>query len=330
MNTHTSLAWLAVVTMASALAQSPGHSWRSGGATAAAQNNTAIHGQVYFGNSLVGSLTVELSTPNGVMSVSAPVQGDGTFDVTGLAPGRYDLQIVGFGGQVVHQETVMLWDGDQRVSVFVKNDSGDAGQAPGTVSVRQLQHKVPEQARAEFEKGQSAMKKRDRPKALEHFQRAENIDPEFAEAYNNSGVANVELGQLQDAAGQFQKAVDLVPDYAEALSNLSIALCRLKQYPESADMARRALRLNSSLLKMRYILGLSLTMEEGGDKTEALENIRLAAVEIPEARLLAGKILEENGEREEAAQQVDAYLRSAAADRPDRKSIEDWLAELQH
>jgi len=97
MNTHTSLAWLAVVTMACALAQSPGHSWRSGGPAAAAQNNTAIHGQVYFGNSLVGSLTVELSAPNGVMSVSAPVQGDGSFDVTGLTPGRYDLRIVGFG-----------------------------------------------------------------------------------------------------------------------------------------------------------------------------------------------------------------------------------------
>jgi hypothetical protein len=70
-------------------------------------------------------------------------------------------------------------------------------------------------------------------------------------------------------------------------------------------------------------------MEEIGDKTEALENVRLAAAEIPQARLLAGKILEDKGQREEAAKQVDAYLQSAAADSPDRKSIEDWLAELQ-
>jgi hypothetical protein len=55
----------------------------------------------------------------------------------------------------------------------------------------------------------------------------------------------------------------------------------------------------------------------------------LAATEIPQARLVAGKLLAESGQRDEAARQVDAYLQSAAADSPDRKDIEDWLAELQ-
>jgi tetratricopeptide (TPR) repeat protein len=172
------------------------------------------------------------------------------------------------------------------------------------------------------------MKKSDRSKALEHFQKAEIIDPEFAEAYNDGGVAYMQLGELQDAAAQFQKAVDLVPDYPEGLSNLSIALCRLKQYPEAGDAARRALKLDSSLLQMRYILGLSLTMA-GGDKAEALENVQLAAAEFPQARLLAGRILEANGQRAEAARQVDAYLHSAPADSADRKTIEEWLAELE-
>jgi tetratricopeptide (TPR) repeat protein len=327
MKMHISLAWPLVLTIASALAQNPGNSWRSG--PASTQGSTTVHGQVYFANSIAGALTLELSNSNGVLSVNVPVQGDGTFEVSGLAPGRYELQVVGFGGQVFHDETVLIWDGDQRLSVFVKSDSNTAGHGPGTVSARQLQHKVPDQARSEFDKGRTALTKGDRPKALEHFRKAELIDPEFAEAYNNSGVAYLELGQQEDATGQFQKAVDLVPDYPEALSNLSITLCRLKHYPEAADAARRALKLNSSLLKIRYILGLSLTMEEGGDKTEALENVRLAAAEIPQARLLAGKILEDKGQREEAAKQVDAYLQSAAADSPDRKSIEDWLAELQ-
>ena len=138
----------------------------------------------------------------------------------------------------------------------------------------------------------------------------------------------MELGHFKEAADQFQKAVDLVPDYPMALANLSVALCRLEQYREAAEVARRALRLDPGLLKVRYVLGLSLA-SVGGNQTEALDNLVRAATEVPTAHLLAAKILAETDRRTDAAKQLEDYLRSSPADGADRHKIEAWLEQLR-
>jgi tetratricopeptide (TPR) repeat protein len=114
------------------------------------------------------------------------------------------------------------------------------------VSIQQLTHKVPSEAQREYSKGLSAARKGDHQTALDHFQKAVGIDPEFADAYANLGAAEVSLGQLEQSVEQFQKAVGLVPDHTWHFQ-LSIVLCKLKRF-DAGQAARQALR-DPSLLR---------------------------------------------------------------------------------
>jgi tetratricopeptide (TPR) repeat protein len=60
--------------------------------------------------------------------------------------------------------------------------------------------------------------------AIEAYNKALAIKPDYAEAYNNMGNALQDQGKLEDAIEAFKKALDIKPDFAEAhrhLSNLS-------------------------------------------------------------------------------------------------------------
>jgi tetratricopeptide (TPR) repeat protein len=261
-------------------------------------------------------------------SMSATVDASGWFELQGLAPGQYQLRLTGSGGQVVDEEVVFIAGGNQSLSIHTAGSQSLGKSDEPTVSIHQLQHRVPGKAQKEFEKGQAAAVKGDQPTALGHFLKATEIDPEFADAFNCVGAIFLTGGELEHAAHQFQKAIDLVPDHRAALANMSVALSRLEQPREAAEIARRALKLDPGLLKVRYILGLSL-IKDGGDHGEALDNLQRAAADIPKAHLLAAKILADSGLREKAAKHVEEYLLSRPEDGIDRQRVEAWLVQLR-
>ena len=45
------------------------------------------------------------------------------------------------------------------------------------------------------------------------------LKPDYAEAYNNRGVAKRKLGQYEAAVADYDEAIRLKPDFAEAYSN---------------------------------------------------------------------------------------------------------------
>jgi tetratricopeptide (TPR) repeat protein len=197
-----------------------------------------------------------------------------------------------------------------------------------TVSFRQLQHKVPKQAVKEYNKGRTAFRKGDKETALNHFQNAVQIDPDFADAHNDLGVLLAKVGNTGEAAEQFQRAITLAPDHTIALGNLSLALYMLKRFEEVLPIARHALRLDPGLVYVHYVLGLSLFAEHG-DKKEALENLVRAAPTFPEARVFASNILVQIGRDGDAAWQLEEYLRSAPKEDTTRKEVETRLAQLR-
>jgi tetratricopeptide (TPR) repeat protein len=296
------------------------------------QMGAVVRGRIYTDGEIENSLTVELSA-NG-RSISGFTASDGSFEFPSVMPGTYELRVVSSSATIVHHQYVTISGREQALSVYLPGRSASLNQSVaqpqgrGTVSVQELQHKIPSSAQREFSKGMAASKKGDKENALEHFQKAVSADPEFADGYNNLGAAEAALGRMEEAANQFQKAVDLVPDHSLALSNLSVTLCKMERYSEAEQAARRALRTNSGLLKIRYVLAVSLIAQHA-DRSEVLENLELSAPEVPKARLVAADILCQAGRRDEAAQQLERYLRSATEHESDRATVEAWLADLR-
>ena len=69
------------------------------------------------------------------------------------------------------------------------------------------------------------------------------MKPDYAEAYNNRGVAKAELGQYTAAIKDYDKAIQLKPDYAEAYLNRGSSKALLNQTWAAKQDLQTALRL---------------------------------------------------------------------------------------
>ena len=79
--------------------------------------------------------------------------------------------------------------------------------------------------------------------ALACYGKAISLDHNFADAYNNRGVVLYELGRFDEALTAFDRAAWLKPDYAEACNNRGNALKALKQFDEALKSYDRAIGL---------------------------------------------------------------------------------------
>jgi tetratricopeptide (TPR) repeat protein len=278
----------------------------------------------------IGSLMVELTANGGGITERASIAGDGTFEIH-AQPGAYELRVTGVAGAILHQETVVIANGNTMLSIRLSepaSSAGSGGVAQGTVSLRQLAHKVPPAARKAFDKGEQAQAKGHHEQAAELFRQATSLDPEYADAFTELGVVESGQGDPEHAMEDFQKAIDLVPDHAAALSNLSIVLAKMRRYDEAVAAARRALQYMPGSGRLRFVLATSLLLTKG-DSDEVLENLERSTSEIPRAHLLAARLLVQRGKRTEALRHVEDFLKVTPADDQERSRAMTMLAELR-
>ena len=83
--------------------------------------------------------------------------------------------------------------------------------------------------------------------ALQSYDRAIQLKPDFAEAYYNRGLALVELKRFEEALQSYDRAIQLKPDFAEAYSNRGIALDELKRFEEALQSYDRAIQLKPDI-----------------------------------------------------------------------------------
>lgn len=173
-------------------------------------------------------------------------------------------------------EPSTLWPGENTAAARTEDSR------PAIISIQQLQHKVSKRAAKECGKGREAFENGNKEAAKESFQKAIEIDPEFADAHNDLGVILEKFGEHTAAAEQFQKAVQLAPYHREATANLSIALYELKRFHEACAAARRAMQIDPGSLYVRYVLAICL-MEDRRDGKDALNVLEGSAGRIPSA-----------------------------------------------
>jgi tetratricopeptide (TPR) repeat protein len=289
-----------------------------------------VRGEIICNGALPGSLSIELSGQGGGIAENVQVGLDGTFEIRSIAPGIYELRVVAFGGQVIHQETVTLNSSAQVLSIRIPDRStGSASRTTeSAISLAQLQHKVPSGAQKLYNKGEQAFAKHNLELACDFYRQAVDLDPKFIDAYVQLGATQSALGQLPQAAEQYQKVIDIAPEHQLALPNLSIVLAKMNRFREAGEVARRALKVVPASGRIHYILAASL-IEEHGNLDEAIEHMERAASEIPRAHLVASDLLLQRGKRDAAVRHLEEYLVMVPKADEMRPKVEARLAELQ-
>ena len=104
-------------------------------------------------------------------------------------------------------------------------------------------------------KGSDFFDNKDYNKAIEYYQKAIQIDPNFAEAYNNMGTTYIKVNNYQKAIVYFKKAVGIDSQHFEACIRLANAYIKLENYLEALTYAKKAYQIDSNHVTVYLTLG---------------------------------------------------------------------------
>ena len=94
-------------------------------------------------------------------------------------------------------------------------------------------------------------------KAIEDYNKAIELNPNFAGAYNNRGLAYYELNKHERAIDDYNKAIELNPIFAMAYYNRGLAYGKLNKHEKAIDDYTRAIELNPEDHEAYYDRGLT-------------------------------------------------------------------------
>ncbi len=95
-------------------------------------------------------------------------------------------------------------------------------------------------------------------RAIQHYETAIRLNPDFSDTYNNLGVALASQGRHREALRVFLEAIRLRPRWALPRANLSITLSALGGFKDARVEAEHAVRLDPRSAKAYQALGCAL------------------------------------------------------------------------
>ncbi len=140
-------------------------------------------------------------------------------------------------------------------------------------------------AAALLEQGLNHHDRGELPEALAAYREAEKTDPNFALAYNNAGMALIDLERYEEAVEELRKAISIDPTHSEAYNNLGFVLRRLRRDLEAADAYEKFLALEPDVEEAPRIRQWIEMVRGGGP---AAKGVPEAAVETAPTSGTAG------------------------------------------
>lgn len=95
-----------------------------------------------------------------------------------------------------------------------------------------------------FREGVALMASESHELAIEKFTAAIEVDPEFAEAYNQRAIAHFLLGNWANALADCREAIRRVPFHFGALAGMGLCHIQLGELANALDAYRRAVRVH--------------------------------------------------------------------------------------
>ena len=199
---------------------------------------------------------------------------------------------------------------------------------PGVVNAEVAN--VPKKALAHYDAASEHSKKGDHTGAIEELKLAIAEHPTFKQAFNDLGVQYLKLNRLPEADAAFQGALKLDAESFAALINRGIVNVMMKRHGEAVPILRKALKKNDQSAVGHYFLGEALTNLGLFDEAEKelLASLALGKEEMKEAHRILANIYTSRGARQQAATELETYLK-LAPDTPDAEKLKDMIRRLK-
>ena len=175
---------------------------------------------------------------------------------------------------------------------------------------------------------QKAMRWQD---AINAYRKVIKYEPMSAEVYNNIGVCYEKQGKLKMAAKSYEKAISINPRFYRSYNNLGIIYYKLKDFDKARAAYEQALQLNPGNSQSEINLALVYErLRRGGLARRTLERVLANDPENAAAHYNLGRMLEGQGQNEEAITHYRQFLASNPSTYPQlREKVQDRVRTLE-
>ncbi len=310
------------------------------GLRAQQQSNGVISGQVSALHDRPDHLLVRLLAPGDVPAAESFTDSNGNFAFYALPNGVYYVIVQAPGYQPVRQAVridqmisprVQVFVSLERVSQEVKSPIQTIVGSTGSheLSANSPAREFDRRAVREFEKGSKRQRNGDLQAALQHYQKALQIAPDFYPALNNLGAIYLRQKDITRAKDAFLRLLTLNPDDAEPYINLGHALYQEGQYPPAIERLQEGLKRSPRSALGHFLLGCAYMKLEDLEKAEP--NLKMAYSLDPagmaSARLQLANLYLRRRDVRAASVELESYLQANPRD-PQAPAIKKMLANM--
>jgi tetratricopeptide (TPR) repeat protein len=200
----------------------------------------------------------------------------------------------------------------------------------GVVSVAEATQQVPKEAKKAYEQGLKLKNDKKLDKALESFDRALQLFPEYFQAFTGRGEIRIAQNQSAAAIEDFARALKLNEEYAPALRGAGYCKLEQQQFADAVQYLERAIAVDPNIAETHLFLGianLSLNQREAAERA-LHQALKLDPERSVTAHIYLADLYNRQQRFREAADELQIYLK-ARPDAPNAAKLKATEAELR-
>ncbi len=197
----------------------------------------------------------------------------------------------------------------ERLTILALEAGGNADPRKQLAYQQELVSRYPGDERAHFLLGGGYFGRQEFEKAIEQYQRATTINPDFSPAYNLLGYAYRNLERYDEAESAFKRYIELIPDDPNPYDSYAELLMKTGRFDESIAQYRKALSQDSNFTPSQVGIANNLMLQgrhaEGAAKMDRLYRAARDDGDRRTALFVKGVIHVDAGKFEAAVREIE-------------------------
>jgi tetratricopeptide (TPR) repeat protein len=266
---------------------------------------------------------------------------DGNYEFRGMSGGRYRVYATNPDApeqycDPIEADTNRAYSNRLQVDVNLKlplhKEKKDAN--PGVVSAAEAAQNIPKPALKAYEQGLKLQKENKGEQALNAFNQAIELYPEYFQALTERANLLMGSGKLTEATADFGRALRLNEKYVPALRGLGYCQIQQKQFEAAVNNLEQAFVMEPKVPLTLLLLGYAnLSLNRYEPAKQCLEEaLKLGPESAARAHVYLAQVFAHEQKFKEAADSIHRYLslKPDAADAASLRKMEaDWRARAK-